>query len=88
MIFYKYTTKHFLALRELTKYGEETQTVNQGEVGGKDKLLQNALLDSFLSPAPTAEVFSLVCWEQDFIFFMLFAPISSLSTYFFSQYEG
>lgn len=47
MIFYKYTTKHFLALRELTKYGEEMQTVNQGEVGGKDKLLQNALLDIF-----------------------------------------
>lgn len=28
-----------------------------------------------LSPEPTVEVFSLVCWDQDLIFFMLFAPI-------------
>lgn len=47
MMFYKYMTKHFLALKELIKYEEETETVNQREVGEKDKLLQNALLDIF-----------------------------------------
>lgn len=78
LMFYKHVTKHFLAPKELIMEVEDMQSVNQRKVGGKKdspRSLQNVLLDICLSPEPTVEVFLPVCWDQDLIFFMPFAPI-------------